>query len=114
MFNKIFNQLVAPFKVEVNDEVVGYFYTRADANLAARMVVAVHPFVKVMVKNHTHALRQAKAKPFIATSIATGKEYFCQSLVCDQARALELNPSDASKCLRGKFKQHKGFTFRYA
>ena len=114
MFNKIFNQSFAPFKVEMNDQAVGYFYTRADANTAARMVVAVVPFAKVVVKSHVQPARQAKAKPFIATSIATGEEFFCQSLGCGQSRSLGINPSDASKCLRGKFKQHKGFTFRYA
>ena len=56
-----------------------------------------------------------RRKPFIATSIATGEEYFCESGVCEQAKALCLNPGAVSKFLRGTYSStnYKGFTFRY-
>lgn len=53
-------------------------------------------------------------KPFIATSIATGEEFYCESSICDQMKELNLDRRNVSKCLLGKFKQHNGFTFRYA
>lgn len=56
---------------------------------------------------------QANAKPFIATHIATGEEFYCEFLSCAQARKLELTPSNVSSCLNGKKKQYKGFVFRY-
>ena len=62
--------------------------------------------------NHKAAM-QKRAKPFIATSIATGEEFYCESTRCDQVKALELHKSTVSECLNGKHKQHKGFTFRY-
>lgn len=63
-------------------------------------------------ENHKAAM-QKKAKPFIATSIATGEEFYCENLNCDQAKALELNPGNVSNCLNGRYKQTKSFTFRY-
>ena len=54
-----------------------------------------------------------RAKPFIATNIATGEEFYCESGYCDQAKKLELRQGAVSECLNGKSKQHKGFTFRY-
>ena len=59
------------------------------------------------------AAHQKQKKPFIATSIATIEEFYCESLSCGQAKTLELDPGAVSNCLNGKYKQHKGFTFRY-
>ena len=59
------------------------------------------------------AANQKRAKPFIATRITTGEEYFCEKLSCDQAKELKLGQGAVSDCLNGKSKQHKGFTFRY-
>ena len=58
---------------------------------------------------------QKKAKPFIATNIATGEEFYCESSRCEQAKALKLHPSNVSNCLNGKYScsNYKGFTFRY-
>lgn len=58
------------------------------------------------------AAMQKWAKPFIATNIITGEEYFCESSICSQAKALNLHQGSVSACLNGKQKKHKGFTFR--
>ena len=58
------------------------------------------------------AANQRRSKPFIATCIATGEEYFCESSTCDQAKKLGLNSGNISACLNGKTKSYKGFTFR--
>ena len=57
--------------------------------------------------------QKAFAKPFIATRIVTGEEFYCDSSYCDQAKALKLHPSHVSRCLNGKDAKYKGFTFRY-
>ena len=59
------------------------------------------------------ASRKKLAKPFIATCIKTGEEFYCESSTCEQAKALELNSGAVVQRLHGKYKQHKGFTFRY-
>lgn len=59
------------------------------------------------------AANQKRAKPFIATCIKTGEEFYCESGVCDQAKELKLNQGNVSSCLNGKLKQTNGFTFRY-
>ena len=56
---------------------------------------------------------QKRSKPFIATCIATGEEFYCESGVCDQAKALKLDQGNIANCLNGKLKQTKGYTFRY-
>ena len=64
----------------------------------------------------THRAAMLKrAKPFIATNIATGEEYYCESLGCEQAKTLELTPQSVSNFLNGSYSStnYKGFTFRY-
>ena len=56
---------------------------------------------------------QRIAKPFIATHITTGEEFYCENLSCTQSKILGLHPGSVSSCLNGNRKQHKGFVFRY-
>ena len=68
--------------------------------------------------NHKAAITIAnkkKAKPFIATNIATGEEFYCESGYCEQVKALGLIQSNVSSFLRGTYSStnYKGFTFRY-
>ena len=57
-----------------------------------------------------------RAKPFIATNIATGEEFYCESGYCDQVKVLGLTQGGISAFLRGAYPtpNYKGFTFRYA
>ena len=56
-----------------------------------------------------------RAKPFIATKIDTGEEFYCESGYCDQVKALGLTQGGISAFLRGTYptSNYKGFTFRY-
>ena len=63
--------------------------------------------------NHKAAMEKW-AKPFIATNIVTGEEFFCESQRCDQIKQLGLLSGCVSECLNGKLKTLKGFAFRYA
>ena len=60
-------------------------------------------------------VRKKLAKPFIATNIATGEEFYCESGYCDQVKVLGLEQSAISKFLNGSYPSttYKGFTFRY-
>ena len=81
---------------------------------AANQKSAQNPEHRANHKAATTLANQKRRKPFIATSITTGEEFFCESQECDQVKSLGLTPSKVSNCLNGRLKTHKGFKFRYA